>query len=218
MDNFLSLGKKGKFGEIDFSKLKSGITKKDLGIEGNAVLSNIFDSIDNSEEGKGNGKLERNELVAFINKVKNLAGNDKLSKREAKNYEINGEKLGKNKEELLVFLSKLANLTKGVAGVDETTETVLFEDGHTEQLLANGNKIVTKKQDGKTVTTTVDENENVLEEIIEDETSVTITKNDSKTNKKQEVTKRDKDDNSVVTTNYKEDGETPKTKSKVSEI
>lgn len=217
MDNFLSLGKKGKFGEIDFSKLKSGITKKDLGIEGNAVLSNIFDSIDSSEEGKGNGRLERNELVAFINKVKNLAGNDKLSKREAQNYEINGEKLGKNKEELLVFLSKLANLTKGVAGVDETTETVLFEDGHTEQLLANGNKIVTKKQNGKTVTTTVDENENVLEEIIEDETSVTITKNDSKTNKKQEVTKRDKDDNSVVTTNYEEDGETPKTKTKVSE-
>ena len=217
MDNFLSLGKKSKFGEIDFSKLKSGITKKDLGIEGNAVLSNIFDSIDNSEEGKGNGRLERNELVAFINKVKNLAGNDKLSKREAQNYEINGEKLGKNKEELLVFLSKLANVTKGVASVDETTETVLFEDGHTEQLLANGNKIVTKKQDGKTVTTTVDENENVLEEIIEDETSVTITKNDSKTNKKQEVTKRDKDDNSVVTTNYEEDGETPKTKTKVSE-
>ena len=136
MTDTFTLGRNGKFGNIDFEKLRSGITKKDLGIEGDTVLSNIFDSIDNGGEdggeNKGNGKLERNEIVVFINKIKELAGNDKLSKREAKNYEVDGEKLGKNREELLVFISKLAELTKGVASVDKQTEIVTYEDGHTE--------------------------------------------------------------------------------------
>ena len=47
MTNSFTLGKDGSFGNIDFNKLRSGITKKDLGIEANTVLSNIFDSIDN---------------------------------------------------------------------------------------------------------------------------------------------------------------------------
>ena len=59
MTNSFTLGKDGNFGNIDFNKLRSRITKKDLGIEGDTVLSNIFDSIDKAEdsENKGNGKL-----------------------------------------------------------------------------------------------------------------------------------------------------------------
>ena len=90
MTDSFTLGKHGKFGNIDFNKLKSGITKQELGIENDAILSNIFDSIDKGNENtddKGNGKLERQELIAFINKIKELAGEDKkLSKKEAKKY------------------------------------------------------------------------------------------------------------------------------------
>lgn len=42
MTDTFALGKKEN---IDFNKLKSGITKKELGIENNTILSNIFDSI-----------------------------------------------------------------------------------------------------------------------------------------------------------------------------
>lgn len=98
MTNSFTLGKDGSFGNIDFNKLRSGITKKDLGIEANTVLSNIFDSIDNGgEEGgesKGNGRLERNELQAFINKMKEITAN-----LEKKGFRIEGDRIVNTKQE-----------------------------------------------------------------------------------------------------------------------
>ena len=98
MTNSFTLGKDGSFGNIDFNKLRSGITKKDLGIEGNIVLSNIFDSIDNggeeNSENKGNGRLERNELQAFINKMKEITAN-----LEKKGFRIEGDRIVNTKQE-----------------------------------------------------------------------------------------------------------------------
>ena len=183
MADTFTLGKNGKFGNIDFNKLKSGITKKELGIENDAVLSNIFDSIDNGDEnaeGKGNGRLERKELISFINKIRELAGEDKkLSKKEAKQYEIDGNKLGKDKEKLLEFLQKLSALTKGVQSVD-SNDVVLYEDGHTVQVLANGNKKTTSS-DKKTITIT-DENDDVIEETVISDNKKTTTNFKNKKN------------------------------------
>ncbi len=208
MTDTFALGKKEN---IDFNKLKSGITKKELGIENNTILSNIFDSIDKGDEnaeGKGNGRLERKELITFINKIKELAGKDrKLSKKEAKKYEIDGNKLGKDKEQLLEFLKKLSELTKGVQSVDEN-EVVLYEDGHAVQILANGNKKTTSSD--KNRITTTDENDEVVEETVVDEDKKTTT--NFKNNKKIKSVTENTDNGEKETIIYNEDGKTPKSK------
>ena len=51
MTEQLSLGRHGKYGDIDFSKLKSGITKQDLNIQEGTVLASIFDSINTNKDG-----------------------------------------------------------------------------------------------------------------------------------------------------------------------
>lgn len=161
----ITLGKSSK--NIDFSKLKSGITKEDLGIEDGTILANIFDSINTNNEGESKNKLDRDELTKFIDIIRNLYNpkdNDdtNLSESEAKNYVYGKDEEGKelklgrkHKEELLTFLSKLSELTKGVTNVEtETTthtETITYEDGHTEQVKPDGSKVIISK-DGKSVT------------------------------------------------------------------
>ena len=198
MTNSFTLGKDGNFGNIDFNKLRSGITKKDLGIEGDTILATIFDSIDNADEGesKGNGKLERNELIAFINKIRELAGKDTtISESEAKNYELNGEKLGKNKEDLLTFISKLAELTKGIKNVSSNSEaeTITYEDGHTEQIFKDGSKIITVKDGNKTTVTKKNSEEQTTEETVEEDGTTTKTEyeENSPNPKKQTITNKD---------------------------
>lgn len=162
MVNSYTLGKNSKFGEIDFSKLKSGITKEELGIQEGSVLESIWKSIDINQEGDSKDKLDRQELNRFIEIIKGLCdpkskGDTNLSTGEAKNFETKeGEKLGgEHKEELLTFLSKLSELTKGVAKVEtETTtniEIITYEDGHSEQIKPDGSKTIISK-DGKTIT------------------------------------------------------------------
>lgn len=198
MSNSFILGKNGNSGNIDFSKLRSGITKKDLGIESDTILATIFDSIDNAKEGesKGNGKLERNELIAFINKIRELAGKDTtISESEAKNYELNGEKLGKNKEDLLTFISKLAELTKGVknVSVSSNAEIITYEDGHIEQIFTDGSKIITVKNGNKTTVTKKNADEKTTEEIVEEDGTTTKTEyEENSTNpKKQTITNQE---------------------------
>ena len=96
MSDKFSLGKNNQYGEIDFSKLRSGITKDDLEITNDDVLCSIFDSVNSDNTGDSANKLDRNELNNFIQIIRQLCGKDNnLSSREAKKYEINGEKLGK---------------------------------------------------------------------------------------------------------------------------
>ena len=212
-----SLGRHGKYGDIDFSKLKSGLTKKDLGIEEGSVLASIFDSINSNKEGDSEKTLDRHELNAFIQKIKELAGNQRLSKREAKKYEINGEKLGKNSKELITFLNKLAELTNGVRDINksysEKSELVTYEDGHTEEIFPDGSKIINQRTAEGIKKTKVDVNGNITEETIDDGTFITTTKFNPKTQKKQEVIKKNKNSqNSYTTIKYAEDGETPVSK------
>ncbi len=198
MSNSFILGKNGNFGNIDFSKLRSGITKKDLGIEGDTILATIFDSIDNAKEGesKGNGKLERNELIAFINKIRELAGKDTtISESEAENYELNGEKLRKNKEDLLTFISKLAELTKGVknVSVSSNAEIITYENGHTEQIFSDGSKIITVKNGNKTTVSMKNADDKTTEEIVEEDGTTTKTEyeKNSTNPKKQTITNQE---------------------------
>lgn len=194
----LSLGKNSKFGEIDFSKLKSGITKEDLNIEEGSVLASIFDSIDTNEEGESQGKLDRKELNTFIAKIKDLCGDPDttLSKREAKKFEINGERLGKNKKELLKFLDKLSELTIGISEVKttENSEIIEYEDGRKEEIFSDGTKTLTDKNGN---ITELDKDGNIIKTITEKDGSKTIT--EFKDNKKTKETIENNGKKEIIT-------------------
>lgn len=221
MANSFSLGKQGKLGNIDLNKIKSGITKQDLGIENNTVLASIFDSIDSGKgTNAGNGKLERDELAEFFQKIKDLAGSDKddtnLSTKEAKNFEVGDKKLGrKNNKELFNFLNKLAHLTDGIkeVKVNNGSETVVYEDGHTEEVFANGEKIITKNEGSKTIVTKQDKKGQILEETVKDGEIESKTINNPETGNKAKTIETNHSTNETVIIEYEEDGVTPKTKS-----
>ena len=95
MSENLSLGKKGQYGEIDFSKIRSGIKKDELLKDVDKKLKPVFEQILNKIDSNPNDNmLSRSELEAFFAEVKNLAGEDNaLSKREGRKYELDGEKI-----------------------------------------------------------------------------------------------------------------------------
>lgn len=203
MVNSYSLGKDSKFGNIDFSKLKSGITKQELGIQEGSILDSIWKRIDTNQEGDSKDKLDRQELNQFIKIISELCGKDtNLSTGEAKNFETeDGKKLGrKHKEELLTFLSKLSALTKGVAKVETETatnvETITYEDGHTEKVKPDGSKIIISK-DGKTITEK-DADGNTTKEIVKTDDSETVTEYEPSSTNPKKQTKTNKDSKSVI--------------------
>lgn len=179
MVDVYSLGKKDEFGKIDFSKLKSGLTKAELGIVDGSVLASIFDSIDTegeNTEGAEKGKLSRNELVQFINKVKELAGkDDNLSEKEAKGFKLDEKKKlgGKNKKELLNFLQKWADFSNNE---NQAGKIVEYIDGHTEEIFDDGSKIITVTDENNvTKKTKSDKDGNLVSETVTNNESETVT-------------------------------------------
>lgn len=138
--------KDGKiFGNIDFNKLKSGITKQELGIEEGSVLSSIFDSLDTNEEEGSKGKLDRQEINKFIQIISSLVGNDtKLDGKEAGKYKINGENVDKTGNELLNFIDKLSKLTNDVSNVEvkDDSEVINYGNGNVEEVFSDGSKFI----------------------------------------------------------------------------
>ena len=102
MESF-SLGKKGKFGEIDLSKISNGIEAKD--ICNDELQKSLFNIIDKD----GNGKLSSNEIQELI---KNLDKNNdnKISNKELNSLRNNDKKL--NNQEKKQFLNILNNIAK----------------------------------------------------------------------------------------------------------
>ena len=68
-------------------------------------------------------------------------------------YDIDGTGHSKNQKELLSFLNKLSSLTKNVKNlqVNDKSELITFDDGHTEEIFRDGSKIITTKNSGKTI-------------------------------------------------------------------
>lgn len=117
--NKFSLGKKGKLGEIDFNKIKSGLKASDL-IKNNPNLKSIFERLDKN----GNGELDRSELEALRELIAKLSGDDNLSINEAKKLKDNDEKIGRSKAKLLIeFLNKMSENAKaqGIKNVETST-------------------------------------------------------------------------------------------------
>lgn len=202
--NKFSLGKDGKFGEIDFNKIKSGLKESDL-IKNNEQLKSVFNRIDKN----GDGKLDREELNALQRLIAELSGDDNLSLKEAKKLEDEDGKLGRGGAKLLMeLLNKMSETAKaqGIKKVETRTgggiEVVTYEDGHTEEVYEDGSVITTVKDGGKTTKTHKDKNGNLLEEtVLEDGVETHTTYADGK--KVKEVQTKE---NSVETTNFDSEG------------
>ena len=216
-DNF-SLGNNGKFGKIDFSKLRSGIKKEE--IAGNdAFLNSLFNKFDLS----GDGVLSRQEIQKMVEMFNALAGNDgELTTSEAKKLELDGEKVGqKNAREIFTFINKLASTTQGVKSVDMngTTEVIVLDDGTKEEVFEDGSKRTTKPdgsmvyvdkngvkleeitvQNGKTVNTKYEDGKKVKETITEADKETVVEYKDGEESRKTVTTK------DTVETFYKKDG------------
>lgn len=199
-----SLGKDGKLGEIDFSKIKSGLKGSDL-IKNNEQLKSVFNRIDKN----GDGKLDREELNALQKLIAELSGDDNLSIKEAKKLEDENGKLGRGGAKLLMeLLNKMSEAAKaqGIKNVETRTgggiEVVTYEDGHTEEIFEDGSVITTVKNGAKTTKTHRDKDGNLLEETVtEDGVETKTTYADGK--KVKEVQTKE---NSVETVNYDSEG------------
>lgn len=194
MSENLSLGKKGQYGEIDFSKIRSGIKKDELLKDVDKKLKPVFEQILNKIDSNPNDNmLSRSELEAFFAEVKNLAGEDNaLSKREGRKYELDGEKIGrKGRDALYALLNKLSALSEDVKEItkDKTNpdvEIIEYKNGKIEKVFPDGSRIITVKNGGKTISTTRDKDDVKTEEsVTEGYETVTTTYKDNK--KTQEV-------------------------------
>ncbi len=202
--NKFSLGKDGKLGEIDFSKIKSGLKGSEL-IKDNEKLKSIFSRIDKN----GDGKLDRTELDSLQELLAELSGDDNLSMKEAKKLEDEDGKLGRGGAKLLMeLLNKMSEAAKaqGIKNVETSTgvgiEVVTYEDGHTEEVFEDGSVITTVKNGDKTTKTHKDKDGNLLNEtVIEDGVETKTSYADGK--KVKEVQTKE---NSVETTNYDSEG------------
>ncbi len=192
MTENLSLGKKGKSGEIDFSKIRSGIKKKELleGVEPKlkSVFEQIIKKIDTNPD---DNMLSREELQSFYEELEKLSdGDGNLSSREGRKYQLNGENIGrKGKDALFALLNKLTDLSKDVKEISRETvngqevEVIKYNDNRTERIFPDGSRIITVVNGKKTVSTSYDKDEKRREE--------SVTEGDG-----------------TVTTSYAEDGET----------
>lgn len=215
MADSFSLGNNGKFGNLDFAKLKSGVTKKDLGIEGNSLLSTIFDQINTNKEDGKEEKLDRTEIEVLKQIIMSLArGNNKLTSAEARKFKLGGENIGKEKDALLEFLAKLSDLTQGVEKVEQKADTkseiITYDDGRTEEVFQDGSKILTVTNGNKTTKTKYDKDGNITEETVTDgDEKETVT--EFVGGKKSKVTVNDKANKTVTTTQFNGDKKTKET-------
>lgn len=174
-ENF-SLGKNGKFGNIDFSKLISGVKKEDVakGEKADAMKS-LFDILDKNTDGVLS-REEINNLQRILNEEVDKKSDGNITEKEIKEFlKTKLEKVDKNTAK--AFIELLNNLdtnsaNKGVKDVQDTqnkSEIVAYEDGHTEEIFDDGSKIITVKNGSKTTVTRQDKNGNITEEKATDE-------------------------------------------------
>ncbi len=196
----LSFGKNGKYGEIDFSKIRSGIRKQDLlsGISDNKLKSIFEQIIKKIDVNPKDNMLSREELQLFYNELENLSKQDgNLSNKEARKYEINGESIGrKGQKALFAFLNKLEELSQDVANISyenvngqkvEVIEYKNLQNKKQENIFSDGSKIINIKSGEKSISTRKNKEDKTIEESVtkDDETVTTYFAEDGKTKTKE---------------------------------
>ena len=147
MDKY-NLGKNGKFGDIDLSKIYSGIQANEICNDQN--VKSLFNIIDSNED----GKLGNAEIQALLKNLDKNGDKEISSKELNKLLDKDGKKLNKNSKKLFMqLLNDISSLMKdkGVEKVSTTnnSELITYEDGHTEQVFEDGSQIITRVDDKK---------------------------------------------------------------------
>ena len=147
----LGLGAK-KYGKVDTNELKGGIKREQFKSENE---KNIFDAADIDK----NGILDSNEMQQFNAKLQDAAGNEKLSKREAKKFLKKENLKDIDKKELFNFINSLSESSENIASSQVLEENgkktifVTYKDGSQETINPDKTSQLESTDENKTVTT-----------------------------------------------------------------
>ena len=196
----------------DYQTLKAGLKRSDL--DGNSKLQSIFDKIDTANaNGVKDGVLDENEINNFMQKIVEFAkgGRDKkLSSKEADNLLQSLGVQNADASNLFALLNSFStqskNIKQTVANTQNNSNITEYTDGHTEEVFADGSKIITVKNGDTKTITKQDKNGNIISKI---ETTVkdgveTVVEYEGETPKSKTVTDNN---NNTVSSYIFENGE-----------
>ncbi|MCQ2753924.1 MAG: DnaJ domain-containing protein [bacterium] len=187
-----NLGKNGHLGSIDFSKIKSGMTKAEI-TKNDTTLKSVFDFLDKN----GDEKLDRNEIGILVDL---LTASDKnadgiLSENEVRKIvDDDNKKLGKDcGKALLNLLNNLMENAKAEKIVHVETkdddEVITYEDGTVETVHSDGSRTITEVAEDITITTELDNDGNTTKQTKKEQDKETVTEFQNGQKAKQVITK-----------------------------
>ncbi len=152
----------------DYQILKAGVNCSDLNY--NAELKSIFDKIDTiNQNGKKDGILDETEIKNFMQKIVEFAkgGRDKkLSSKEANNFLKSLGLENTDATNLFKLLNSLSNQSKNIKqttkNLHNNSNIIEYTDGHTEEIFADGSKLITIKNGNTKIITKQDKNGNTI--------------------------------------------------------
>ena len=149
----IQLGKGSKnYGVVDTEQLKGGIKREQVKSE---EQKSIFDAADTDK----NGVLDANEMQQFTEKLQDAAGNEKLTKREAKKFLKSQNLKNIDKKELFNFVNELS---QGSENIEESkvveqngkkTILVTYKDGSQETINPDKTSQIMSTDQNNAVTT-----------------------------------------------------------------
>lgn len=172
----LGLGSKN-YGQVETSELKGGIRREQLKTD---EQKSIFDAVDVDK----NGILDESEVQKFTEKLEDAAGNEKLSKREAKKFLKEQNLKNIDKEELFNFVNGLKENSENITDSKvienengEKTILVTYKDGSQETINPDRtSQLVSTNQNNAVTTKFFDENRKLTkEQVVEENGDSTVT-------------------------------------------
>lgn len=172
----LGLGSKN-YGQVETSELKGGIRREQLKTD---EQKSIFDAVDVDK----NGILDESEVQKFTEKLEDAAGNEKLSKREAKKFLKEQNLKNIDKEELFNFVNDLKENSENITDSKvienengEKTILVTYKDGSQETINPDRtSQLVSTNQNNAVTTKFFDENRKLTkEQVVEENGDSTVT-------------------------------------------
>ena len=149
----LQLGKNFKtYGKVDTAAFKGGIKREQLKTEAEKT---IFDAADIDK----NGILDAGEIQDFTQKLQDSAGNEKLSKREAKKFLKSQNLRNIDKKELFNFVNSISQNSENIADSKvieqngKKTVVITYKDGSVETINPDETSQITSKDANNTVKT-----------------------------------------------------------------
>lgn len=136
---------------FDLSKLKAGLQKSDYKNCNAEKLSLLFDFYDRkSEDGLKNGLLDSKELATLINDLLKAAKDEKLSKKEARQFLDSYGFSDISVDDLYEFLKISLSVSETIQGVsyDKTNKstTIEYKEGYYDEVLDDGTRRIKAKE------------------------------------------------------------------------